>query len=255
MNQTVELSWHKLRLLRSLKMRVEELKNYGKGLLNAVIDAEGLKRQRETSEKMRQELCRELGHEVYHELMSRVKLEVEHMKSRDWSVLSQHGLRDGKFIEGVIRRIALMKAMADMVGMEKASEIQCRLLEKTMYESMSPMWPSVEDYYACGDFFVAFKKYTWVAMEQNQRAGLHVVEMVEDSPCVLAFNVKYCVWHEVAKAFGNPYLCYPSTCYGDEVTIPRVLGMAGPQYQFKRSGTLAQGASVCDFRYEVIPGI
>lgn len=235
-------------------MRVEELKNYGKGLLNAVTDAEGLKRQREASEKMRQELRREFGQDGYAELMSRVGEEVKRMKSHDWTVLRERGLVDGRFIEGVIRRIALVKVMADMVGMERATQIQCRLLEQTIYESMAPMWPSVDDYYACGDFFAAFKQYTRVAMEANERAGLHVVEMVEDSPSALAFNVKYCVWHEVAKAFGNPYLCYPSTCYGDEITIPRVLGMAGPQYQFKRCGTLAQGAPACDFRYEIVSG-
>lgn len=233
-------------------MRVEDLKNYGKGLLDAVPDPEALRCQRQTSEIIREELQRELGGAGYRELMSRVKAVVESMKHHDWSVLGKRGLNNHGFIEGVIKRMALVKCMADMVGRDRASEIQCRLLEKTIYESMAPMWPSVEDYHACGDFFKAFRQYTRVAMMENERAGLHVVEMVKDSPTVLAFNVKYCVWHEVAKAFGEPYLCYPSTCYGDEVTIPKVLGKAGPQYRFTRKGTLAQGARICDFRYEVI---
>lgn len=233
-------------------MRVEDLKNYGKGLLNAVPDPEALKRQKQTGEIIREELQRELGHGGYHELMSRMKVDVERMKHHDWSVLRKRGLNNHGFVEGVIRRMALVKCLADIVGMDRASEIQCKLLEKTIYESMAPMWPSVEDYYACGDFFKAFRQYTRVAMMENERAGLHVVEMAEDSPAALAFNVKYCVWHEVARAFGDPYLCYPSTCYGDEVTIPKVLGKAGPQYCFKRKGTLAQGARLCDFRYEVI---
>ncbi len=233
-------------------MRVEDLKNYGKGLLNAVPDPEALRRQRQTSEIIREELQRELGQGGYHELMSGMKMEVERMKHHDWSVIRERGLNNHGFIEGVVKRMALVKCLADIVGRDRASEIQCRLLEKTIYESMAPMWPSVEDYYACGDFFKAFRQYTRVAMMENERAGLHVVEMVEDSPTALAFNVKYCVWHEVARAFGDPYLCYPSTCYGDEVTIPKVLGKAGPQYRFRRKGTLAQGARLCDFRYEVI---
>ena len=143
-----------------------------------------------------------------------------------------------------------MKALADTLGMERASQVQCRILDETVYDMMSPMWPSVEDYKACGDFFEAFKKYGMASMAANMRAGLHVIETVEDSPTALAFNVTYCAWHEVAKGFGDPYLCYPSTCYGDEVTIPRVLGQVG--YEFRRVGTLAQGAPYCDFRYQLV---
>lgn len=233
-------------------MRVEDLKNYGKGLLDAVPDYEVSKRAGEMNKTMREQLERELGHSGYTELMSRVREDVERMKSHDWSVLKRHGLNNQRFIGNVIKRIALMKALVGMVGRDRATRIQCRLLDETIYESMSPMWPSVEDYKACGDFFAAFREYTKVSMAANERAGLHEVEIVEDSPAALVFNVKYCVWHEVARAFGDPYLCYPSTCYGDEVTIPRVLGEAGRQYKFKRDGTLAQGASVCDFRYEVV---
>jgi len=233
-------------------MRVEDLRNYGKGLLDAVPDPELVRRQRKMSTVVDEELGRELGHDGAPELMSRVKDEVGRMKSQDWSVLRAHGLRDERFVAGVVRRIALMKCLADMVGLEKASAIQCRLLEKTIYELMMPSWPSVEDYLACGDFFLAFRQYTRVTMAANLRDGLHALDIVEDSETAFAFNITYCVWHEVAKAFGDPYLCYPSTCYGDDVTIPKVLGKAGPQYRFRRAGTLAQGAPVCDFRYEVV---
>jgi hypothetical protein len=171
------------------------------------------------------------------------------MKVQDWSILKKHGLSDKRFIESVIKRIALMKALSDIFGVEKASVIQCRLVEKTIWELMSPIWPSVEDYKSCGNFFEAFREYSKATMAANVRAGLHDMEIVEDSTAALAYNIKYCVWHEVAKWFGNPYLCYPSTCYGDEVTIPRALDKTG--CRFKRAGTLAQGAPVCDFRYEL----
>ncbi|MBM3157980.1 MAG: hypothetical protein FJ004_11960, partial [Chloroflexi bacterium] len=193
-----------------------------------------------------------LGPEGAAALMSGVKGEVERMKSHDWSEVRNRGLTSQKFLSGVIRRIALMKALADTVGLERASAIQCRLLDRTIYQSMSPMWPTVADYKACGDFFRAFCDYTRVAMNANVRSGLHGLDWIEDSPKALAFDIKYCVWHEVAKALGNPYFCYPSTCYGDEITIPIVLGEAGPEYRWRRTGTLAQGAPVCDFRYEVL---
>jgi hypothetical protein len=231
-------------------MRVEDLKNYGKGLLDSIPDPEMMERDGKMRRRMLQELERELGHTGTTELMFRMKEETERMKAQDLSILKERGLRDQRFIESVIKRIALMKSLADMIGVEKASALQCRLVDKTIWELMSPMWPSVDDYKACGNFFEAFKKYSKASMSANARAGLHDAEIVEDSPTVLAFDIKYCVWHEVAKAFGNPYLCYPSTCYGDEVTIPRVLSQA--ECRFKRAGTLAQGAPVCDFRYEFL---
>jgi len=231
-------------------MRVEELRNYGKGLMDSIPDPEMIEREGKMRRRMHQELERELGRTGVTELMSRMKEEAEHMKAQDLSSLKERGLRDPRFIESVIKRIALMKSLADMIGMEKASALQCRLAEKTIWELMSPMWPSVDDYKSCGNFFEAFKQYNRTTMAANVRAGLHDMEIVEDSPTVIAYNIKYCVWHEAAKLFGDPYLCYPSTCYGDEVTIPRVLSQMG--CRFKRAGTLAQGAPVCDFRYELL---
>ena len=65
-------------------------------------------------------------------------------------------------------------------------------------------------------------------------------------------NYKYCVFREVANEFGDPYLCYPSSCYYDEVWIPRFATEGG--WKFKRTGTLATGAPVCDFRLERLLG-
>jgi hypothetical protein len=230
-------------------MRVEDLRNYGKGLLDSEPDPEMMEREGNIRRIIRQELEMELGQTGTTDLMSIVKKESDHMNVQDWSILKKRGLSDKRFIESVIKRIALMKALSDIVGLEKASAIQRRVVEKTIWDLMSPMWPSVEDYKSCGNFFAAFREYSKATMAANVRAGLHDMEIVEDSTTALAYNIKYCVWHEVAKWFGNPYLCYPSTCYGDEVTIPRALDKTG--CRFKRAGTLAQGALVCDFRYEL----
>jgi len=144
-----------------------------------------------------------------------------------------------------------MKTLADILGMERATEVQCRLLDMTMYDLMVPTFPSVEDYRACGDYFDAFREYSKASYVANIRDGLHEMDIVEDTPDVLAFNITYCAWHEVAKELGDPYLCYPSTCYGDEAYIP--MALAGSGCQFKRSGTLAEGQRVCDFRFEISP--
>ena len=229
-------------------MKVEDLRNYGKGLMDSVPDREGLQRWREISKAMQEELRRELGNNGVERLNSETVRQAELMKARDWSILKDHGLVNESYIGKIIERIAMMKALADMVGMERAAEIQCRLLDMSMYDLMAPTFPTAEDYEACGDYFYAFREYSKASYAANVRAGLHELEIIEDTPSVLSFNITYCAWHEVAKAFGDPYLCYPSTCYGDDAYISKSL--AGSGCSWKRTGTLATGAPVCDFVFD-----
>jgi hypothetical protein len=229
-------------------MRVQELRNYGKGLKDSVPDAEGLRSMQRVSTTMRAGLRRELGEAGVVEVSERARSHVKDFLSGDCSTLRAHGLTDDKFLEGVVRRIAVMKALAELVGMDRAARIQCGLLDETMYDLMMPLFPTIEDYRACGDFFAAFKAYSRASYDANVRAGLHRMDIVQDTPNGHAFNITYCVWHEVAKGFGDPYLCYPSTCYGDEAYVPKAL--AGSGCVFKRTGTLATGSPVCDFRFE-----
>jgi len=231
-------------------VRVEDLRNYGKGLKDSTPDAQGAKKMMQSRKVLRSELRKELGWFGRLRLIGRTKRDVKEARLMDWAVLKQHGLTDQSVIDGIVQRIALMKNLVSLVGMERATQIQCSLLDKTMYDLMMPLMPTIDDYRACGDFFEAFKAYDKASYEANVRAGLHRMEIVEDTPKVLAFNITYCAWHEVAKDLGDPYLCYPSTCYGDEAYVPRAL--AGSGCTFSRSGTLATGAPVCDFRFEYV---
>lgn len=116
------------------------------------------------------------------------------------------------------------------------------------YDVMASVYPPVEELQACGDLLEAFKKYMNASNAKNVADGIHEVEIAEDTSDVFAMNYKYCAWLEVARAFGDPHLCYRSSCYGDEVFLPRFCSQA--VFGFKRTGTLATGASVCDFRFE-----
>jgi len=232
-------------------MRVEELRNYGKGLMDSVPDPKGLERWKVVAKSIQKELHKELGVEGTERLDKETARLTKGMKSDDWAILREHGLVNEKYQESVIQRIAFMKILADMVGMKKATEIQCRLLDMSMYDLMTPLFPSTEEYKSCGNYFAAFKKYSKSTYAANIRAGLHEMTITEDSPSVFAFKVTYCAWHEVAKAFGDPYLCYPSTCYGDDAYISRSLAKSGCQW--KRSGTMATGAPFCEFRFEYAP--
>jgi L-2-amino-thiazoline-4-carboxylic acid hydrolase len=232
-------------------MRAEDLRNYGKGLMDSVPEPKGLERWKAVRESIQKELHKELGVEGTEILNKETARLTKAMKGADWSLLREHGLVNGKYLESIIQRIAFMKALADMVGMKKATEIQCRLLDMSMYDLMVPLFPSTEEYKLCGDYFAAFKEYSKSTYAANIRAGLHEMTIIEDSPSVFVFRVTYCAWHEVAKAFGNPHLCYPSTCYGDDAYISRSL--AGSGCQWGRSGTMATGAPFCEFRFEYNP--
>ncbi len=231
-----------------VEMQIEDLRNYGRGLMDSVPDPKGLQRWKEISAAMQEELRRELGVSGVERLNAETARHTEMMKAYVWSILKEHGLVNESYIVKIIERIAMMKALADMVGMDKATEIQCRLLDMSMYDLMKPIFPAAEDYEACGNYFHAFREYSKASYAANVRAGLHELEIIEDTPRVLAFNITYCAWHEVSKAFGDPYLCYPSTCYGDDAYIGKSL--AGSGCRWKRTGTLATGAPVCDFVFE-----
>lgn len=229
-------------------MRVEELKNYGKGFVDIMSDPELMKRMRKV---MSREFRRQLGLIGIMRLMWRMGKETKRMREHDWLRLTERGI-DRKFLDAVIQNMAVMKALADMVGMERASDIHRRVWDKTAYDLMASMFPSVEELKVCGDAFKCFKEYMKNFNAVNERAGLHEIEIAEDTDDVFVCNYKYCAWHEIAREFGDPYLCYPSFCYGDEVFFPRMCAEAG--WRFKRAGTLATGAPVCDFTFERLTG-
>ncbi len=99
-----------------------------------------------------------------------------------------------------------------------------------------------------GDVFRCFKEWMKALCAANERSGLLEVEIAEDTDNAFACNYKYCGWDEIAKEFGNSSLCYPTFCYIDEAVFPRMGAEAG--WQFKRTGTLATEAPMCDFRLE-----
>ena len=230
-------------------MKVEELRNYGKGFVETMTAPEFVKR---TSKTMRREFRRELGLIGLLKMGWRMRKETRRMKKHDWSRLREHGFTDQRFLVWLIESMAGMKALADILGMEKASEIYRRVWDRTAYDLMTSVFPSVAEISACGDAATSLKEYMSAFNAANERAGLHEIEVVEDTDDVFACNYRYCAWHEVASEFGDPYLCYPASCYSDEAWMPRYATEIG--CEFKRTGTLATGAPVCDFRWERLSG-
>jgi hypothetical protein len=136
-----------------------------------------------------------------------------------------------------------------LVAYAGENKYTCSEIDNIGYELTAPMFPLIKDFKACGDAFEDFKDYARAMMVADKRAGLHEVEVIEDSPSIFAYDVKYCIWNEVAKEFGVSQLCYAGRCYGDEVFFNTVLPKVGAVY--KRTGTLTLGAPVCDVRFEL----
>ena len=229
--------------------KVEDLKNYGKPLSDVNLDSEGKEHAKKITSAVTAELRRELGIIGIIKLLLKSRKETNRGKAQDWSSLNEHGMTNRIFLNGVIRQMASGKALADMVGKDKASDIFRRILNQTA-DVAATILPSAEDFKACGDVVASFKEYGKAMFAASKQAGLLEMEIVEDSPRALAYNVKYCVWCEVAKKLGDPYLCYFTNCYADEVIWPKAVAAAGGRWT--RTGTMATGAPVCYTRFELV---
>lgn len=230
-------------------MKVKELKNYGKSYAEILTEAEMAKRTRKT---MTEALRRELGIIDLIKFWWRLRKEIKRLRAQDWSTLRERGLANKKFLDFAIQLLAATKVLVDLKGIEKASEMYRTSLGEKTHEIMSSIYPSAEEFRKCGDPFDCYREYMKAAMTANVRDGVYDVKTLEDTKNVWAFTADYCVWYEVAKELGDPYLCYLATCSADELFYTKIAAQAG--FQFKRRGVRPTGEAVCDYRYERLAG-
>jgi hypothetical protein len=233
-------------------MKVEELKHYGKDIIS--INEQSKMPFRKKLALLMPVLgylgsvIKVLGMAGTLQLVRGVKEEIRKAERLDWHRLKEKGISD-KHFEGIIKKMALAKVMAEMMGLEKAAQLRNRLSHSISIPVFEEMFAPAEVFVQCGggDFLPAFKKYYVAMMTTMEEKGLEEAEVAENTEDVFQLNVTYCAWAEVARALGNPHYCYYSTCYGDEVFFPDLCTKVG--FEFERKGTLAQGAPVCDFRF------
>jgi hypothetical protein len=105
-------------------MKVEELKHYGKDIIS-------ISEQSKMSFRKKLSLLvavleyigaviKTLGLRGTFRLVREVKEEIRKAAMYDWSRLKEKGISD-KHLEGIIKKIALAKVMAEMLGIEKAA--------------------------------------------------------------------------------------------------------------------------------------
>ena len=141
-----------------------------------------------------------------------------------------------------------------MTNEEKAIKIASDMLKEGNDHIVSKfnknvMVMPVEEFKSCNDSFSCFTKFIKVLENVVAQEGVHKVEFVEDSKDSLAFNMNYCIMHEIARELGNPKFCF-IFCHVDDIGFPPIGSELG--FQYMRSGTLRNGDPVCDFRFNRI---
>lgn len=229
-------------------MEADQLPNYGRGYVELAADPVVARRvQKAMLWPTLMGLLRGLGPLGLLQTMQQADRVTRQMLTRDWTRLEKPGCNYRPLLQLIIRNTALMQALTNRLGRERAIQLLKHLAETTAEKQIAAMFVSVDALAAQPNCFGSFKAYFKALHAAAVREGTHQLEIKEENDRVFAFDIKYCVWHEIAKEFGDAGLAY-SACQGDDVFYPR----AGARLKFRytRTGTLATGAPVCDFRYE-----
>ena len=233
-------------------MAVEKMTNYGKGVVELLSSPEYKKIEKQMFITILSSLWKEVGFIGLLKIMILSRSELQKMRKHDWSKIARRGVSKNIF-EFTFKPIAMMKVLADLVGLEKAREIITEIYEKSedklakKNSEVNLMIQPVRELKDSKDSFHCFKEYTKAT--ENAMNNICEIKFIEDSKDALSWDVNYCFLHEVAKEYGNPAWCFPF-CNIDDVVYPKIGEELG--FIFRRSGTLSTGASKCDFRFERI---
>jgi len=86
-------------------------------------------------------------------------------------------------------------------------------------------------------------------LPQWQAGGALEMEMLEETPQNVNFNITRCRYAEMYKEMGLGHIGHLLSCNRDGTFCEGY----DPSIQFERSQTIMSGASHCDFRYSVKP--
>jgi hypothetical protein len=233
-------------------MEVNKLSNYGKDIITI---QKNTKLPIESKIKIIKPLLGFLGSLMWDmkpvgflKFIKAVKSQKQQALKMDWTHVRAKGISEENLIS-VINKQVVAKVMADTLGYKRAAQIRNHFSDRCSYYILQEVFAKPEDFVKCGkgDFLVAFKEYYVALQDAMKKAGLEEYEVSIDTKDCFQMNITYCVYHEVAKALGNPMNCYYSTCYGDEVFFPKLCEQVN--FEFKRQGTLATGKPCCDMTF------
>ncbi len=165
----------------------------------------------------------------------------------DLSDLRARGMTNDVFLDQQLEYVAAFCALAHIHGTERAVEVMKEVMDATAHEPLLLCLPEPRDVRKVdSDSMSVFREYFRTAPESADQAGCNVIEIAEDTADAIQFDVKWCIWFELAKRMGVPDACRPN-CYADDLVFPEYFKQLGIKYE--RSQTLACGGSCCDFRF------
>lgn len=132
-------------------------------------------------------------------------------------------LRDNAVRKGLPPSTALKEAGALLERMEMLA----RVLPFTRYQPFT---------------FAIFRRVVRLSLAPLFPAKGWDIQMVEDSPRRLAFNISRCFYLDVLRAYGAPELT-EYFCHLDDLAYAAL----PPSIKWERTTTLARGGAVCDF--------
>jgi L-2-amino-thiazoline-4-carboxylic acid hydrolase len=133
--------------------------------------------------------------------------------------------------------VPLVKAMQAELGEARANALVRKTLADLYRRFGEEFWQAKNEANLGKAVSSAFKTYA--------RDGALTYDVIEQTEDAFAFDVKRCAYAEFYKALGEPELGFLLVCTADFA----VADGFGSDIKLKRTQTIMQGASHCDFRY------
>jgi len=228
-------------------MRVEDLHNYGTTMhdLASTIPQKVAKKAQKTLFSV---IIKEIGLWKALKLRSLIRQNTKELSQINLDLIRTF-CKNEEFIQAKISDTATFVAIQQLTSPEEAKELYMKIMNKVIPVVESSMYPDPSLINNLENKFHLVKQYILSIMEADMKDGLHIIEIVENTPDVMQFNVTKCAWFEIKKELGVPEATYQD-CYADEVSLPGLLSKVG--VKFTRTQTIANGAKFCDFRFERI---
>ncbi len=229
-------------------MKIESLKGYGVSVSDAESNwsPEFKAKIVKTSQKV---IMNNLNFIQKIKVMFYFLLERKRASRLDISDIRKRGMKNEKFLKQQFDYLSLYSAVKKTVGKETALSIMHKVMEATAAEAMLNSLPDEEDIRKVGGPFEVFRQIFSLLPKTTKEAGDLEITISENSDKAFQFDVHWCIWLELAKKMGVPEACIPN-CYADEIAYPDYFKPMGVKYC--RKGSLANGAKLCDFRFEKV---
>jgi hypothetical protein len=195
------------------------------------------------------EIRKEIGLRRLVSMLSRVKRRVDAaLYAHDFSSLRARGLSETDLRE-ILDRMLTGDEMAGEMGLEKAKKLRMAASKAIANDYFGSVFPTQEYLERCkGGFFPNFRTFIAAFIAASGEKGIQGGCIVEPSPDMFIQRMEFCAMAEVAEILGDRDLCWWNGCVADDYFFPGYMAKVGGRYW--REGTLATGASMCDFCYE-----